>query len=138
MQTPIPLGNLLGVVHHLPEVCPTGPAGVYKTLCFLSQLPLRSSEHMLAVWPVCRAMTLAQHPALNDLSLPLKQITEGRWDYIWAWLDEAEQRLGAQLPVAPALDADWYRAGWNSVPRAVNTQGLVVKIDFEDAEIVFL
>lgn len=134
----VPLGNLLSVVHHLPEVCPSGPSGTYKTLCYLSQLPLKSVKHMMMVWPVCRAVVLAQHPRLNDLMLPMEHINADRWAHIWAWLDTVEQRLGAPtLPVLPAIDSDWYRLGWIQIPRAVTPEGLPVQIEFEDAEIFF-
>ena len=133
----VPLGNLLSVAHCLPEVCPSGPSGTYKTLCYLSQLPLQSIKHMMMVWPVCRAVVLAQHPRLNDLTLPMEFIDGDRWPHIWAWLDIQEQRLGATLPLLPAVDSDWLRHGWIDIPRAVTPEGLPVHIEFEDAKILF-
>lgn len=133
----IPLGNLLGLVHYLPDLCPTGLQGVYNALCYLTQIPLRTRDHVAAVWPMCRTLVLAQHPQLNAVTVPVRQMRDGHWAYVWAWLDRTEDRLGRQLALHPASESDWVRQGYEYVPRAVNAEGKTLRLGFLDAEIQF-
>lgn len=134
----IPLGHLLALVNYLPELCATGPKGVYHALCYLSQLPLRDVGHVTAVWPLCRASVMAQHPDLERIALPNEQLRAGNWAYVWAWLDTQERKRGAELLMRPVTEIEWHRFGYQDIPRAVSSEGLPVRLTFSDPPLDFL
>jgi hypothetical protein len=134
----IPLGHLLALVNYLPDLCPTGPKGVYHALCYLSQLPLRDVGHVTAVWPLCRASVMSQHPNLEGITLPYEQLRKNNWAYVWAWLDTQERRRGVEVSVRPVTEPEWRRFGYREVPRAVSSQGLPVRLIFSDPPLEFL